>query len=683
GYVASVQLGLGDVWLSYPGLSDWSWNGASFWQIKDLRDDLAARLQKAKDLAASTPGFGVTVTAAGYSIDLHGQNYIVSFDDQLGASNAQTAATIIKNLAGGYPGVSGGVPQQLLSLLDQGAHDPDFAATLAQLVPPDTLADLLRQCDIQWTNLKTSNGDAAKFEGQYSQLVTGLGQTMSLGYTSLPADSDARAQMLSQWGDIYATYAKGDPSLAPQFLSMIIARGQWPDEFLTGITDAIKQGEGPLGAGYWETSDASTNLPNPRPLYDPGLTGTDGGPVAVGDPMFGVWSAAVHNPEWFVNMYQSGGFTDIQYDSQDGSSHDLSGQVDAVLQDLLTKRGVDVTSYLALLQAASVADSWTFFHGGIVASVPQVLDITGELQRNQRLYDELPWWTKHGHQVLEAIEAVAAIAACATGVGTPLGVVLLGTVVTAGVVDISWYGADGDIRDAIINTVFLVFVMVDGVARLIPLSMSEAQVLKAGGQVALRDGVVQIIDGKAVMMTRAEALDRPWSDGIPTSEVNPQMITDLRAKWDIPSRDTVAVGKTDIPGLEGYRFEGGSIQVRRDAGLPPLTESGDSAISAPRHLPASGLDNGEGDVLAKIDDAIAATGQTPQDVKGTVNIIQSKSSGVCGFCRAGLPENSTAQSDGVIKQFSDKYPGVEINIYTLNQDGTTKLAASVIDGHYR
>ncbi|MCL2489621.1 MAG: hypothetical protein FWF36_02675 [Propionibacteriaceae bacterium] len=310
------------------------------------------------------------------------------------------------------------------------------------------------------------------------------------------------------------------------------------------------------------------------------------------------------------------------------------------------------------------------------------LDITGELQRNQRLYDELPWWTKHGHQVLEAIEAVAAIAACATGVGTPLGVVLLGTVVTAGVVDISWYGADGDIRDAVINTVFLVFVMVDGVARLIPLSMAEAQVLKAGGQVALRDGVVQIIDGKAVIMTRAEALDRPWSDGIPSDQVDPQMITDLRAKWDVPApTDTLAVGKTDIPGLEGYRFEGGSITVRRDAGLPALTESGDSAISAPRHLPTNAVDNAEGDVLAKIDDAIAATGQAPQDVKGTVNIVQSNSSGVCGGCRAGLPATST-KLPGVIKQFSDKYPGVEINIYTLNQDGTTKLAASVINGHY-
>ena len=51
--------------------------------------------------------------------------------------------------------------------------------------------------------------------------------------------------------------------------------------------------------------------------------------------------------------------------------------------------------------------------------------------------------------------------------------------------------------------------------------------------------------------------------------------------------------------------------------------------------------------------------------------------------RSGLPENSTAKSDGVIKQFSDKYPGVEIDIYTLNDDGTTSLATSVKDGHYK
>jgi len=683
--VARINSNLDNVMLSYPDLNKWRDGGGSWWEIKDLRDTLAKHLQMAQDLANSKPSIGVTVIPAGFDIGTNSEDYVVSFDDTIEGTDAAQAAADITQMVKGKYDLSNGIPEDLLALLTEGSHDPDFAAQFAQLVSPDTLADLARQCNIIWGNLQTSDGDASTFEMHYSQLLTGLGQTMSLGYSTMPSDSPSRQQMLSQWQDVFSTYAKGDPALAPQFLSMIIARGQWPDDFLTGITSAIQSAEGPMGASYWATFDMSTNPATPMPVFDPGVTGPDGQPVAVADPMFGIWSAAAYNPQWFLNMYQSGGLADIQYDSPHGDQHDLSTQVDTVLHDMLTKRGVDEASFTALLQTASVADTWRYLHGGGTSNAAaQVIDIAGEMARNQRLYDEEPWWDKYGHLVLEGIESVTAIAAMATGVGTPFGVVLLTTAVTAGAVDIAWYGADGNIGAAVFNTVMLVLVVVDGIARLVPISMADAQILKDGGQVAVGDSVLALdVNGTPVMLTRAEALDQPWQDGVVNDQVNPQMITDLRTKWNVPERDTVAVGKTDIPGLEGFRFEGGSIQVRREAGLPSLTESGSSAISAPRDFPSWSLDNGEGDVLAKVDDAIAATGQSPQDVEGTLNIIQSNPDGVCGFCRAGLPENSTAQSDGVIKQFSDKYPGVEIDIYTLNDDGTTSLATSVIDGHYK
>lgn len=79
----------------------------------------------------------------------------------------------------------------------------------------------------------------------------------------------------------------------------------------------------------------------------------------------------------------------------------------------------------------------------------------------------------------------------------------------------------------------------------------------------------------------------------PLSEVNPQMFsvkgakgtgnkskidigkTDidvLRKKWNVPETETVAVGKTDVKGLENLTFEGGSPKVRKEAGLPDLDE---------------------------------------------------------------------------------------------------------------
>jgi hypothetical protein len=143
----------------------------------------------------------------------------------------------------------------------------------------------------------------------------------------------------------------------------------------------------------------------------------------------------------------------------------------------------------------------------------------------------------------------------------------------------------------------------------------------------------------------------------------------------------LAVGKTDIPGLEGLRFDGGSTKVRRAAELPEILDSGGSGdVLAPRHLPSSALDNAEGDVLAKVHDAIVQTNADPEAVQGTVNIVQSNKNGVCGGCRAGLRDPS--RRSGVIKQFSEEHPNVRVNIYTLQTDGTMVITLSVLNGHY-
>ncbi|EGG40352.1 hypothetical protein O3620_07165 [Streptococcus sp. 27098_8_134] len=57
----------------------------------------------------------------------------------------------------------------------------------------------------------------------------------------------------------------------------------------------------------------------------------------------------------------------------------------------------------------------------------------------------------------------------------------------------------------------------------------------------------------------------------------------LREKWNVPETDTIAVGKTDFPGLEGKVFEGGSPKVRKETGLPDSDDAfPDREIKSPR-----------------------------------------------------------------------------------------------------
>ena len=50
----------------------------------------------------------------------------------------------------------------------------------------------------------------------------------------------------------------------------------------------------------------------------------------------------------------------------------------------------------------------------------------------------------------------------------------------------------------------------------------------------------------------------------------------LRNKLDVPETDTIAVGKTDVKGLDDIIFEGQSPKVRSEAGLPDVKVTGKS-----------------------------------------------------------------------------------------------------------
>ena len=150
-------------------------------------------------------------------------------------------------------------------------------------------------------------------------------------------------------------------------------------------------------------------------------------------------------------------------------------------------------------------------------------------------------------------------------------------------------------------------------------------------------------------------------------KVGSQDIQELRDKYDIPETNTVAVGKTEIPGLEDITFEGGSPKVRQQLGMLDLdTEMPGRSIKAPSNNPLF-TRHAEEVVANKSDTAVQESGIPAEDVSGTLSIHRSNPSGVCKKCIHGLNNNSV--QPGVLKQLSLKYPNLIIKVTSeLNAD---------------
>ena len=168
-----------------------------------------------------------------------------------------------------------------------------------------------------------------------------------------------------------------------------------------------------------------------------------------------------------------------------------------------------------------------------------------------------------------------------------------------------------------------------------------------------------------------------------TLEVNKKDLDILRRKLGVPETDTIAVGKTDVKGLEGVIFEGQSPKVRSEAGLPDLDE-----IWAGRNIKSPGnnplFTRHAEEVLANdFDRAVMEAGTNPLDVNGVLKIHQSNPSGVCRKCIQGLANDNV--SPGVLKQLSLKYPNLRIEITSELIPGvkvTGKSDFIIQNGHY-
>jgi hypothetical protein len=121
-------------------------------------------------------------------------------------------------------------------------------------------------------------------------------------------------------------------------------------------------------------------------------------------------------------------------------------------------------------------------------------------------------------------------------------------------------------------------------------------------------------------------------------------------------KHTIAVGRTNVPGLESNTFEGASASIRKDIGQSPLPIS--RPIKSPNPNP---LFSGHAEEVLANDfvTAVERANIRSADVKGDLWIHISNPAGVCNICAQGLRPGSTVPP-GVVRQLSEKYPNLTI-----------------------
>jgi hypothetical protein len=149
------------------------------------------------------------------------------------------------------------------------------------------------------------------------------------------------------------------------------------------------------------------------------------------------------------------------------------------------------------------------------------------------------------------------------------------------------------------------------------------------------------------------AADSAWS-----ASVNSTDLAALRSNLGIgPDLQTLAIARSNVPGLEGVTFNGGSPAIYDAAGLP-RPEPG--PISSPNPLPLF-QNHAEQDIANQFVNAVNNAGLTQAELAGrNLNIMISNPTGVCTICAQGLSNPNVAP--GVLMQLSNTYPGLNINV---------------------
>lgn len=140
--------------------------------------------------------------------------------------------------------------------------------------------------------------------------------------------------------------------------------------------------------------------------------------------------------------------------------------------------------------------------------------------------------------------------------------------------------------------------------------------------------------------------------------------------------NTLAIGRTNVPGLEGIDFVGRSSAVRKAMNDPTLDEDPefkDRSIRAPYSKESySFTRHAEEDLIAHFEKEVEKIGLLPEEVEGTLYIHQSNFNGVCSACTAGLPDISKSTNEGIFLKFTEKYPKLKIVVTSDTRYGTAR-----------
>lgn len=155
-------------------------------------------------------------------------------------------------------------------------------------------------------------------------------------------------------------------------------------------------------------------------------------------------------------------------------------------------------------------------------------------------------------------------------------------------------------------------------------------------------------------------------------------------------KETVAVGRCNIPGLENEMFTGASVIPRREAGLADLDEVfPDRSIVAPVDYKNNSAlvqqaKHAEENVMAEFETALKKAGIRPEEARADFYIMQSNPNGACPTCMLDMLSPSPKGNEGIFKQFSKKYPNVNLHLSTYKGGGLSKgqgvLSMDIVNG---
>lgn len=366
--------------------------------------------------------------------DLSGSFSVVIDEDLISDRTPEQAAADAQRVAEALLDDHRDIPEDILELLATSAADPYFAAALAAALPPDQLADFIKdresiRLDIDAGSAGLDSDREMQLEWSQTQLVLleSLGTAMGVaahGYGELaPPEGWHRA-----WID---TISDTSEPLHASRMTLLMSKGVYPSWMILDAYWAVDlrdmNGDGysyQTGADYWhEISDSYASY---HGAMDP-LPGHWGYRQAY-DPMANLMLALSNNPDAAVEFFSIPG-NEIQFTGAGGSEHLIDGH----LEYLIFGRNWHGEEFEALVSALEVAAMPR--EGGSVGSALVAEDLVAVIEfaeEQQEIYEanKPPLWKRIGHAILDVLGFIPVI-------GEP-----------ADFVNAVWYAAEGDYVNA-------------------------------------------------------------------------------------------------------------------------------------------------------------------------------------------------------------------------------------------